>query len=173
MFNSRGINFPLVVTLGAALLAATGAAHAQYQDRVIRAALVLPKEHSLGLALTHVSECAAQKSGGKMKIQRFFDGSLGGDVATVQQVRSGSLEISVTAPSQFVGVLPAAAVFDLPFYFANEKEADAVREKAYRESLKKIPDTKVSSDPWGTVRSTDAAKPASTKPRTKTGSSAN
>ena len=62
---------------------------------------------------------------------------------------------------------------DAPSKTAEEKEADAVREKAYRESLKKIPDTKVSSDPWGTVRSTDAAKPASTKPRTKTGSSAN
>jgi hypothetical protein len=35
-----------------------------------------------------------------------------------------------------------------------EKEADQVRDKAYRESLKKIPDAKVSSDPWGNVRKT-------------------
>ena len=55
-----------------------------------------------------------------------------------------------------------------------EKEADAAREKAYKESLKKIPDAKVSSDPWGAVRSVEALK-ASTpaKPRTKTGSTAN
>jgi hypothetical protein len=55
-----------------------------------------------------------------------------------------------------------------------EKEAEAARDKAYRESLKKIPDAKVSSDPWGTVRSTDAPKAsAPAKPRTKTGSTAN
>ena len=55
-----------------------------------------------------------------------------------------------------------------------EKEAEAVRDKAYRESLKKIPDAKASSDPWGAVRSTDAPKPATTpRSRTKTGSSAN
>lgn len=57
-----------------------------------------------------------------------------------------------------------------------EKAADEVRDKAYRESLRKIPDAKVSSDPWGTVRSPDAAKTstkASTKPRTRTGSTAN
>lgn len=55
-----------------------------------------------------------------------------------------------------------------------EKEADAIKEKAYRESLKKIPDAKASSDPWGTVRSTDAPKTsAPAKPRTKTGSTAN
>ena len=55
-----------------------------------------------------------------------------------------------------------------------EKEAEAARDKAYKESLKKIPDAKTSSDPWGAVRSTDAPKPAAApaKPKTKTGSSA-
>lgn len=54
-----------------------------------------------------------------------------------------------------------------------EKEQDAIREKAYRDSLRKIPDAKASSDPWGTVRSPDAPKPAASKLRTKTGSSTN
>lgn len=67
-----------------------------------------------------------------------------------------------------------------------EKEQEEQRDKAYRESLKKIPDAKTSSDPWGTVRSdTPKAAPgdnktapvdkkaASAKPKTKTGSSAN
>ena len=55
-----------------------------------------------------------------------------------------------------------------------EKEAEAVRDKAYKDSLKKIPDAKTSSDPWGAVRSTDAPKAAAApaKPKTKTGSSA-
>ena len=54
-----------------------------------------------------------------------------------------------------------------------EKEADAIKEKAYRESLRKIPDAKTSNDPWGTVRGTDAPKTTSAKPKTKTGSTAN
>jgi hypothetical protein len=54
-----------------------------------------------------------------------------------------------------------------------EKEAEQARDKAYRESLKKIPDAKTSSDPWGGVRSADAPKSATTKapaakPKTKT-----
>jgi hypothetical protein len=53
-----------------------------------------------------------------------------------------------------------------------EKEADAIREKAYRESLKKIPDAKTSGDPWGNVRAAEPAKTAP-KPKTKTGSTAN
>jgi hypothetical protein len=55
-----------------------------------------------------------------------------------------------------------------------EKEQEATQQKAYRESLKKIPDAKVSSDPWGNMRSVDTPKtPAPAKPRTKTGSTIN
>ena len=55
-----------------------------------------------------------------------------------------------------------------------EKEAEAARDKAYKELLKKIPDAKASTDPWGSVRSVDAPKTsAPAKPRTKTGSTAN
>jgi len=54
-----------------------------------------------------------------------------------------------------------------------QKEADAIKEKAYRESLKKIPDAKGSTDPWGAVRSTEAPKTAPAKLKTKTGSTAN
>jgi len=68
---------------------------------------------------------------------------------------------------------------DTPSKTPEEKEADAAREKAYKESLKKIPDAKAPSDPWGSVRS-DApkappAKSASTatKTKTKTGGNAN
>jgi hypothetical protein len=57
-----------------------------------------------------------------------------------------------------------------------EKEQEAAQQKAYRDSLKKIPDAKASNDPWGAVRSTDTPKtsaaktPAPVKPKTKTGS---
>jgi hypothetical protein len=60
-----------------------------------------------------------------------------------------------------------------------EIEQEKANEKAYKESLKKIPDAKVSNDPWGSVRGTDAPKTdkvekrAPAKPRTKTGSTAN
>lgn len=57
-----------------------------------------------------------------------------------------------------------------------EKEQDAVRDKAYKDSLRKIPDAKTSSDPWGGVRNdapkAAAPKTAAPKPKTKTGSNA-
>ncbi len=57
-----------------------------------------------------------------------------------------------------------------------EIEKEQQQDKAYKESLKKIPDAK-SADPWGGVRS-DAPKSTTssktpTKQKTKTGSNAN
>ena len=51
-----------------------------------------------------------------------------------------------------------------------ERDAESARDKAYKESLKKIPDAKAPADPWGNVRSSDAPK-TSAKSATKTKSS--
>jgi len=53
-----------------------------------------------------------------------------------------------------------------------EKEQEAAQQKAYKDSLRKIPDAKVSNDPWGNVRSAETPRTsAPAKPKTKTGSS--
>jgi len=63
---------------------------------------------------------------------------------------------------------------DAPSKTPEEREQDALKDKAYRDSLKKIADDKASNDPCGTVRSTDAPKAAApAKPKTKTGSTSN
>jgi hypothetical protein len=54
-----------------------------------------------------------------------------------------------------------------------EKEQDRINDKAYRESLRQIPDTKASTDPWGDVRGSGTPKATPAKSRTRTGSSAN
>jgi hypothetical protein len=49
---------------------------------------------------------------------------------------------------------------DTPSKSPEEIEADQQKQKAYKDSLRKIPDAKTGSDPWGAVRS-DGAKDAS------------
>jgi hypothetical protein len=80
--------------------------------------------------------------------------------------------VLLTAPA-FAQMPQMNMVPELPSKTPEEREQDAVKDKAYKESLKKIPDAKTSSDPWGTVRNNDAPKAAApAKPKTKTGSSA-
>jgi len=66
---------------------------------------------------------------------------------------------------------------DTPSKTPDQIEAEQERDRKYRDSLRKIPDAKVSNDPWGGVRS-DGPKTATTKAvpaakKTKTGSTQN
>jgi tripartite ATP-independent transporter DctP family solute receptor len=123
MFTFKKIASAVAILAGTFALLAAGPAAAQ--ERTIKASLVLSKDHSLGIGLNHMAQCVAQKSGGKLKMQNFFDGSLGNDQAVVQQVRTGSVDMVVTATSYMATIVPQAGVFDLPFLFTNEQEADA------------------------------------------------
>jgi TRAP-type transport system periplasmic protein len=73
----------------------------------------------------------AERSGGKIKLQGFWGGALGGDLQATQALRSGTQEMVITSSSPLVGILPDLGVFDLPFLFTNEKEADAVLDGAF------------------------------------------
>jgi hypothetical protein len=57
----------------------------------------------------------------------------------------------------------------------DELDAEKAQDKAYKDSLKKIPDAKQPSDPWGSVRSDAPAAPATksaSTPKKKSGTTA-
>ena len=82
--------------------------------------------------------------------------------------------VLLAGPPAYAQMPPVNLIPETQSKTPEEKEAEAERDRKYRESLKKIPDAKVSNDPWGTVRSGDTPKaPATAKPRTKTGSTTN
>ncbi|MGE0097456.1 MAG: DctP family TRAP transporter solute-binding subunit [Hydrogenophaga sp.] len=126
MLNFLSLTVRTAVSAAVAI-ATFSAAHAQttFPERNVRASLTLGKEHPLGIGLTKVVQCAAQRTGGKFKIQPFFDAALAsGDGPALQQTRSGTIDMVVGATASVTAILPAAGVFDLPFMFNNEKEAD-------------------------------------------------
>jgi hypothetical protein len=79
-------------------------------------------------------------------------------------LRAAAVVALLTGPA-YAQVPQVNLMPDLPSKTQEEKDADAVRDKAYKESLRKIPDAKVSTDPWGNVRS-DPPKAAAVAPKT-------
>jgi len=80
-------------------------------------------------------------------------------VAAVMSLMIGPAYAQVQTPS--INLLA-----DGPSKTPDEIEADQAREKAYKDTLKKIPDAKVSNDPWGGVRNSDASKNSADKTST-------
>lgn len=116
---------PLLAVAAACALTAAPAS-AQYQDRSMRISVQVPTEHPMAIGVRKMIGCAAEKSGGKLKIQPFYDSVLGNDVAATTSVRSGTLDMVLVSTAPLAGMVPALGVFDLPFLFNNEREADQV-----------------------------------------------
>jgi TRAP-type transport system periplasmic protein len=118
-----------LTTLGlAASLALTTAlpALADIQTRTITVSNGVAETHPVGNGVEAMRACMTEKTGGKWTLNGFWSGALGNDLDATQALRSGTQEMVVTSTSPLVGIEPALGVFDLPFLFANEAEADAI-----------------------------------------------
>jgi tripartite ATP-independent transporter DctP family solute receptor len=125
MFKRRSL-----VALAATALLAAAPAFAQFQERTIKFTNGVNEDHPVGVGVKKMQEVLAAKTGGKMKIQAFWGGSAGGDLQATQALRAGTQEMVCTSSSPLVGIVKELGAFDLPFLFANEREADAVLDGA-------------------------------------------
>ena len=117
----------LLLSTAVVAVALSGApAFAEFQNRTIRVSNGVNAEHPVGNGVAAMTECLTEKSGGAMQVNAFWGGALGGDLDATQALRSGTQEMVVTSSSPLAGLMPALGVFDLPFLFANEAEADAI-----------------------------------------------
>jgi TRAP-type transport system periplasmic protein len=107
-----------------ATLAASGIASAQ--DRTFKFALQNPKGHPLEIGAQKFAELVAAKSGGKLKVNVFAGGTLGGDAANVSALQGGTIEFVQLNSGILASQVKDFAVFDFPFLFANAREADAL-----------------------------------------------
>jgi tripartite ATP-independent transporter DctP family solute receptor len=114
----------LKTLVAAAALAVAGVAAAQ--ERTFKFALQNPKGHPLEVGAVKFAELVAAKSGGKIKVNVFAGGVLGGDAPNVSALQGGTLEIMMLNSGILASQVKDFEVFDFPFMFANGQEADAV-----------------------------------------------
>lgn len=108
------------------LLAGHAASAADIKDRTLRFSFVQPKESHMGFGAQKFADLVAQKSGNKIKVRLFPNGTLGGDLQTVSALQGGTLDLTTLPPGLLVGLSKEFGAFDLPFLFDDFKEADAV-----------------------------------------------
>jgi tripartite ATP-independent transporter DctP family solute receptor len=119
---------PALNRLAAALLAcaALGATAADIKDRNIKFPIVNQTDHPQYVGAKKFADVVEQKSGGKMKVKIYPGGTLGGEQQVASAMQGGTVEASMMAPAQLVGMIKEFVVLDFPFVFANEREADFV-----------------------------------------------
>ena len=96
------------------------------QAQELKFATQNPKGHPLVMGMEKFAELATARSGGRIKINLFPGGVLGGDQANVSALQGGTLEIVVLNSGILASQVKEFGIYDFPFMFANPKEADAV-----------------------------------------------
>src|SRR5215470_16413133 len=117
-----------------ALIAALGVcAAAQAQE--FKFATQNPKGHPIVMGMEKFAELVAAKSGGKIKVNLFPGGVLGGDAPTISALQGGTIEMVVMNSGILASQVKEFAVFDFPFMFANTREADAVVDGTFGKTM--------------------------------------
>ncbi len=117
----------LKTVLATLAIASLGLAQAQeVRERSLKLALQNPKGHPLATGAEKFAELVTARSGGKIKVNVFPGGALGGDAANVSALQGGTLEIVVLNSGILASQVKDFVVYDFPFMFANSKEVDAV-----------------------------------------------
>ncbi|MDO9146802.1 MAG: TRAP transporter substrate-binding protein [Hydrogenophaga sp.] len=107
----------------------------QAQDKTIKFATQNPKGHPIVMGLEKFAEIVTAKSGGKIKVNLFPGGTLGSDQANVSAIQGGTLEMASMNSGIFASQVKEFAIYDFPFMFNNEKEADFVVDGPFGKKL--------------------------------------
>lgn len=122
--------------VAALVLAAFGAASAQdIKERTLKFATQNPKGHPIELGMGKFAEIVAAKSGGKIKVNLFPGGVLGGDAPNISALQGGTIEMVVMNAGILAQQVKDFEVFDFPFMFASPQEADAVVDGPFGRAL--------------------------------------
>ena len=114
----------LKTIVAAVAVAAFGVASAQ--ERTLKFTTQNPEGHPIVAGMHKFADLVAAKSGGKIKVNLFPNGVLGGDGPVVSAIQGGTIEMASMNSGYLAGQVKDFEVFDFPFMFSNSKEADAV-----------------------------------------------
>ncbi|WP_261133487.1 TRAP transporter substrate-binding protein [Bacillus sp. Marseille-Q3570] len=111
------------------------------QERTIKAGIGLNEDHPEGQALLKFKEIVEEKTDGKIKVQTYFASQLGDDLQMTEALKSGTQEVTIPSTSPLVGMVKEFGLFDFPFLFNSEEEADAVLDGEVGQAiLEKLPE---------------------------------
>lgn len=120
MIRRTLLNASAVFALGAASLGASA------QTMVLKVADVHPAGYPNVVAVESMGKKLEAATNGRLKIQTFPGGVLGGEKEMIEQTQVGAINILRTSLGPVGTVVPEVNVFNLPFIFRSQEHARAV-----------------------------------------------
>jgi len=103
-------------------------AFAAEPEYVLKAGSVLAPDHPYSLSLIHLAELLNKKTNGRIKMDVFPSGQLGGETEMIQALQLGTLDFEVCATAPLSNFTKALFVLDLPYLFRDTQHVYAVED---------------------------------------------
>lgn len=102
---------------------ASGQSGGSGEPIVIKLAYVVPETQSTHLAAVNFKKYVEEKSQGRVKVELYPNGQLGGDRQAIEGVQVGTIQMTIPAAAVMSGFEKKFMVFDLPFLFKDRQAA--------------------------------------------------
>ncbi len=104
-------------------LAFVGSAAAQTTMRI---SISTSQNSHQGVGIDTFAKEVEKRTGGRYKVQPFYNGSLGGERESIESVQLGTQALTLTSTGPVPNFVPEARIFDVPFLFRDKAHARAV-----------------------------------------------
>ncbi|KAA3616916.1 MAG: TRAP transporter substrate-binding protein [Calditrichaeota bacterium] len=88
---------------------------------VIKLAHVLDTSHPVHNGMVYMAKKIAEKSGGKMRVDIYPGGQLGGERDLIELLQIGSLAMTKVSTAPMEGFVPEMKIFGVPYIFRNDE----------------------------------------------------
>ena len=113
------ITFALALSLG------LGSA-AMAQAVTMRMSISAAQNSHQGVGIDAFARVVEQRTNGRIKIQNFYSGALGGERESIEAVQLGTQELTLTSTGPVPNFVPEMKILDIPFLFRDKEHAHHV-----------------------------------------------
>lgn len=96
------------------------------QQVTMRNSISVAQNSHQGEAIDTLAREVERRTNGRIKIQNFYSGSLGGERESIEAVQLGTQELATTSTGPVPNFVPEARILDVPFLFRDKAHARAV-----------------------------------------------
>ena len=128
----------LALGLGLALGLMAGA---QAQTTMKISISVAQNSHQ-GIAIDTFAKEVEKRTGGRYKVQTFYNGALGGERESIEAVQLGTQELAFSSTGPIPNFVPETKILDVPFLFRDKAHARAVLDGPIGQEMLKDFDSK-------------------------------
>jgi tripartite ATP-independent transporter DctP family solute receptor len=112
--------------LAAGLVLGMGLACAAFAQTTMKISISTAQNSHQGVAIDTFAKEVATRTGGRYKVETFYNGALGGERESIEAVQLGTQELAFSSTGPVPNFVPETKILDVPFLFRDKAHARAV-----------------------------------------------